>query len=75
METARYRKGMRTSGLKSLKVAGRRTSVDHAEGAGCSLTSTTKESNEQAQQRILADRRLTVDELAYSLQNSHNSAN
>ena len=48
--------------------------MDHAEGAGRPLISTTNENNEQAQQMIQADRRITVDKLVYSLQISHGSA-
>ena len=51
-----------------------RTSVKHAEGAGRPLTSTSEEKTEQAQQMILAYRRITIDELAQSLQINHSSA-
>ena len=50
------------------------TSVEHEEGVGRPLTSTTDENNEQAQQMMPADQRITIDELAYSLQISHGSA-
>ena len=51
-----------------------RTSVKHAEGAGRPSTSTSKEKIEQAQQMILANRRITIDEVAQSLQISFGSA-
>ena len=41
-----------------------RTSVKHAEGVGRPSTSTSDEKTEQAQQMILANRRITIDELA-----------
>ena len=44
-----------------------RTSVKHAEGAGRPSTSTSEEKIEQAQQMILANRRITIDEVAQSL--------
>ena len=47
--------------------------MDDAEEAKRPLTSTNNKNNEQAQQMILADRRITVDELVYSLQISHRS--
>ena len=50
------------------------TSVKHAEGAGRSSTSTSEEKIEQAQQMILANRRITIDEVAQSLQISFGSA-
>ena len=40
------------------------TSVKHAEGAGCPSTSTSDEKIEQAQQMILANQRITIDEFA-----------
>ena len=43
-----------------------RTSVKHAEGAGRPSTSTSEEKIEQAQQMILANRRITIDEVAQS---------
>ena len=51
-----------------------RRSVKHAEGAGRPSTSTSEEKTEQPQQIILANRRITIDELAQSLQISHASA-
>ena len=51
-----------------------RTSVKHAEGAGRPSTSTSEEKIEQAQQMILANRRITIDEVAQSLQISFGSA-
>ena len=48
--------------------------MKHSQGAGALSTSTTDDNSKQAQQMILADRRITVDELAYSLEISHNSA-
>ena len=71
METTQYRKEVCTS---TLKFKSGWTSVNHKEGAGRSLTSTTKENNEQAQQMILADRSITIDEQAHSLQISRGSA-
>ena len=50
------------------------TSVKHAEGAGRPSTSTSEEKIEQAQQMILANRRITIDEVAQSLQISFGSA-
>ena len=59
--------------IKKFKIG--RTSVKHPQGAERPLASTTTDNNsKQAQQRILADPRVTVDELAYSLQISHGSA-
>ena len=51
-----------------------RTSVKHAEGAERPSTSTSEEKIEQAQQMILANRRITIDEVAQSLQISFGSA-
>ena len=51
-----------------------RTSVKHAEGAGRPSTSTSEEKTEQAQQMIFSNRRITIDELAQSLQINHGSA-
>ena len=51
-----------------------RTSVKHAEGAGRPSTFTSDEKTEQAQQMILANRRITIDELVQSLQISHGFA-
>ena len=51
-----------------------RTSVKHAEGAGRPSTSTSEEKIEQAQQMILANQRITIDEVAQSLQISFGSA-
>ena len=50
------------------------TSVKHAEGAGRPSTFTSEEKTEQAQQMRLANLRITIDELAQSLQISHGSA-
>ena len=50
-----------------------RTNVKHAEGAERPSTSSSKEKTEQAQQMILRNRRITIDELAQSLQTSHGS--
>ena len=50
-----------------------RTSVKHA-GVGRPSTSTSDEKTEQAQQMILANRRITIDELAQFLQISRGSA-
>ena len=50
-----------------------RTSVKHAEGAGCSSIFINKEKIEQAQM-ILANQHITIDELAQSLQISHGFA-
>ena len=43
-----------------------RTSVKHAEGAGRPSISTSEEKTEQAQQMIVANRRITIDESAQS---------
>ena len=51
-----------------------RTNVKHAEGAGRPSTSTSEAKTEQVQQMILGNRRITIDELAQSLQISHGSA-
>ena len=51
-----------------------RRSVKHAEGAERPSTSTSEEKTEQAQPMILANQRITIDELAQSLQISHGSA-
>ena len=48
--------------------------MKHSQGAEGALTSTTDNNIEQAQQKILADRRITVGKFAYSLQISHGSA-
>ena len=50
-----------------------RTSVTHEEGAGRKSTSTTDEKIQQAREMVLANRRVTIDELASSLQISHDS--
>ena len=49
-------------------------SVKHAEGAGCPSASTSEEKTKKSQQIILANRHITIDELAQSLQISHASA-
>ena len=51
-----------------------RTSVKHAEGAGRPSTSTSEEKSVQVQQIILANRHITIDEIAQSLQISFGSA-
>ena len=51
-----------------------RTSVKHAERVGCPSTSTSEEKTEQALQMILANQRITIDELVQSLQFNHGSA-
>ena len=50
-----------------------RTSVKHV-GAGRPSISTSEEKTEQAQQMIMGNRRVTIDELAQSLQINHGSA-
>ena len=50
------------------------TNVKHPEGSGRPSISISEEKTEQAQQMILANRRITIDELAQSLQISHGSA-
>ena len=57
------------------KFKGGRASIKHSQGAEGSSASTASDGNsKEAQQMILADRRVTVDKLAYSLQISHDSA-
>lgn len=51
-----------------------RTSINHQEGAGRPLTSTTDLKIQQAQEMILTNRRVKIDEVACSLQISHGSA-
>ena len=51
-----------------------RTNVTHEEGAGRPLTSTTDEKIQQAREKVLANRRVAIDEVACSLQISHGSA-
>lgn len=51
-----------------------RTSVMHEEGAGRPSTSTTEEKIQQAREMVLANRRVTIDNVASSLQISHGSA-
>ena len=48
--------------------------MKHAEGAGPHSTSTSEEKTMQVQQMILANRRITIDEIAQSLQISFGSA-
>ena len=48
--------------------------MKHAEGAGRPSTFTSEEKTQQAQQMRLANLRITIDELAQSLQISHGSA-
>jgi hypothetical protein len=49
------------------------TSVTHEEGAGRPST-TTNEKIQQTREMVLANRRVTIDEVACSLQISHGSA-
>ncbi|PNF22656.1 hypothetical protein B7P43_G07101 [Cryptotermes secundus] len=51
-----------------------RRSVTHEEGAARPSTSTTDEKNQQPREMVLANRRVTIDEVACSLQISHGSA-
>ena len=51
-----------------------RTSVKHAKGGGRSSTSTSEEKTVQVQQMILANRRITIDEIMQSLQIRFGSA-
>ena len=51
-----------------------RTSVKHAKGGGRSSTYTSEEKTVQVQQMILANRRITIDEIGQSLQIRFGSA-
>ena len=51
-----------------------RTSVTHEEGAGRPSTSTTDEKIQQARHMVMANRRVTIDDVGCSLQISHGSA-
>jgi len=51
-----------------------RKNVTHEEGAGRPSTFTTDEKIEQAREMVRANRRVAIDEVACSLQNSHGSA-
>ena len=51
-----------------------RTNVPHEEGAGRPSTSTTDEKIQQAREMVLANRRVAIDEIACSLQISHDFA-
>ena len=51
-----------------------RTNMTHEEGAGRLSTSTTDEKIQQAQEMVLANRRVAINEVACSLQISHGSS-
>jgi len=48
--------------------------MTHEEGAGRLSTSTTDEKIQQAQEMVLANRRVAINEVACSLQISHGSS-
>jgi len=50
------------------------TSVTHEDGTGRPSTATTDDNIESVRDRVLLDRRLTIDEVANCLQISHGSA-